>query len=53
MVVIGLILACGHYGGGGWVVVMVVVVFFFFFFFFLFKWVDLWRWWMGFTVVGG
>ena len=43
MVVIGLILACGHYGGGGWVV----------FFFFFFQWVDLWRWWIGFTVVGG
>ena len=48
MVAIGLILACGHYGGGGWVVVMVVVIFFFFS-----QWVDLWRWWMGFTVVAG
>ena len=33
VVVIGLILACGHHGIGGWVVVKVVVFFFFFFFF--------------------
>ena len=29
MVVIGLTLACGHYGDGGWIVVMVVVRLFF------------------------
>ena len=31
-------MGCSH--GGGYV-------------FFFFKWVDLWRWWMGFTVVVG